>query len=71
MARRVPTSGKATKQERSKSAKSRAASSRARKRSPKAAELQKQLVEALQRQAASAEVLKINQLVARRHEACI
>src|SRR6516225_11401588 len=59
MTRRVSASGKATKQGRSKSAKSRAASSRARKRSPKASELQKQLAEALQQQAASAEILKI------------
>src|SRR6516164_8175222 len=59
MARRVPTSGKATRQGRSKSAKSRAASSRARKRSPRDLELQKQLAEALQQKAASGEVLKI------------
>src|SRR6516164_7703944 len=59
MARRVPASGKATKQGRRKSAKPRAANTRARDRSPKPLELQKQLAEALQRQAASAEVLKI------------
>src|SRR6516164_279391 len=59
MARRVPASGKATKQGRRKSAKPRAANTRARDRSPKPLELQKQLAEALQRQAASAEVLRI------------
>ena len=59
MARRVPASGKAAKQGRRKGAKPRAANTRARDRSANAAELQKQLAEALQRQAASAEVLKI------------
>jgi len=47
-------SGKATKQGRRKGAKPRAVNTRARERSPKAVELQKQLAEALQRQAASA-----------------
>jgi PAS domain S-box-containing protein len=59
MARRISASGKARKQGRRKSAKPRAANTRARERSPNAVELQKQLTEALQRQAASAEVLKI------------
>jgi len=59
MARRVPASGKTTKQGRRKGATSRAASRRTGERSPEAIELQKQLAEALQRQAASAEVLKI------------
>jgi hypothetical protein len=59
MTQRVSASGKTTKQGRRKGATSRAASRRTRERSPKAAELKKQLAEALQRQAASAEVLKI------------
>jgi PAS domain S-box-containing protein len=59
MARRVRTSGKATKQGRRKSANSRAATTPARKRSAKATDLRKRLAEALQQQAASAEVLKI------------
>jgi two-component system, NtrC family, sensor kinase len=59
MRHRVAKSGKATRQGRRKSVKSRSASTRAREQSPEAVELQKQLAEALQQQAASAEVLKI------------
>jgi GAF domain-containing protein len=58
MRRRVATGGKAGKQARRKGAKSRAAGNRASKQVLKVAQLRKQLGEAMQQQAATADVLR-------------
>jgi len=59
MSQRVASSRRATKQARRKGAKSGRATTGARKAPPKTVELQKQLADALERQTASSEVLRI------------